>query len=272
MSELLGYASINQLYTFTAGLSPMLLLGPSGLGKKRWCIQRAEEFAGKPMTKVLTAPKVSDFQQYNDISSGKFKSAWVIDLTKVFSGKSLNLQVVPYIISFIKKSTNDYTRVFLYSDVEVSQDILDVTLPTHVPLLSNEEITILCQNRGYEPDETEFALNFAQGVPGEITTAFSILKRRTIIFELRELLFEDKVAKMEERIKQLVTKEDMVFLSNILTSFDTGNWTLFKEHEVAFLVRVKELIRNVLSYEYANAEICYVTIFHAAAHAYHGRV
>lgn len=272
MSELLGYESIDRLYEFTNGLSPMLLIGPAGLGKARWCQDRAEEFAGHAMIKVLAHPKVADLNEYEGLHAGRFRNAWVLDLSTVFSGKTTNLNVLPALESFLKVSTNDFTRVFMHSDAQVSDSLLSVSSAVSVPLLDNEQMLSICRDRGYESDEAEFAINYAQGIPGELSSAFTMLRKRSLIFELRELLLEDKIAKMEEQIQKNVIREDIVLLKNILTSFDTGNWTLFKPHEVSFLERVKELMRNVLSYTQANPEICYVAIFHAAAHAYHGRV
>jgi len=272
MSDLLGYEGIDRLYEFTDGLAPILLLGPAGLGKSRWCQTRAEEFAGKSMTKVLTFPRVADLDEYAEIYAGQFKNSWSLDLTQIFSGKATNLLVVPALASFLRKASNPFTRVFLHSDNPVSPEIRNLVTEVSVPLLSDSAMRQLCKERGFEYDETEFAVDFAQGIPGDISTAFSVLKRRTMVFEFRELLMEDKIGKMEDEIKKSVKSSDIMYLHNILNSFDTGKWTLFKEHEVAFLKRVQELMRNVLSYTNSNAEISFVTVFHAAAHAYHGRV
>lgn len=272
MSNLVGYSRVDRLYEFTDGLAPMLLVGPAGLGKSKWCQDRAEEFSGAAMMRVLNYPRVADLEEYSDISAGGFKNSWVIDLTEIFSGRSTNLGVVPQLESFFKRATNDFTRVFLHSDVPVPTSVSSGTTLVNVPLVSDEDMLAICKDRGFEHDEAEFAITYAQGVPGDISTAFSVLKRRTIIFDFREYLLDDKIGKMEDEIKKSVKSSDMMYLHNILNSLDTGNWTLYKEHEVDFLKRVQELMRNVLSYKNANAEIAYVTIFHAAAHAYHGRV
>lgn len=260
--ELIGYDRLNLLYA--AYREPLLLLGPEGLGKRTWCEQKAEDYQGVVYTTDNKAPQLRHIQS---LYASPMPFMWVLEVVD-FKGPHRRYDL----LSSVLKSAPSHVTVLAHASFDPPQIVKDSCSVYSVPLLTNEQIMKLCQQQNYAPDEAEFAVRAANGIPGDALGSFEVLRSRLSILNALECVRDDNYSGLNTLIDR-ATPGDIRLLHSILRGFETGEWVFFTEGDIEPLRRVTGLMENVLyNYPRATPSTVFGVIFTAAQHAYHGRV
>lgn len=257
LSTLQGYEEVDKaLQEYT---KPVLLIAPSGMGKRTWATTRANSHGLVVTTKAT----------YDEISP-------VLDSVTVTSAFTWILEVEPttkyaYLLSALKRIPVGVT-VLAYSHVDVPQSIINVVDAFYLPMFSDDMMYRICADFGLKEDEADFAVKAAAGVPGNIKKSFELLRSRTLILDMLEYIRDNNFRELL-KLSAKATDTDMELLESILTSYKTGVWTYFTETEAEPLRRITGLLEAVLwGFDKAPTDVKMNTISIGAIHAYHGRV
>ena len=261
--ELQGYDVADALVsTYTR---PILVLGPEGLGKRTWCHQTAED---QEIVTFQTNSLVGNLRNVERYFQSAFKFAWVLELVEV----SGHIATYDKLVSTLKRSADSGVRVFAYASWDVPDVVLDVCDVVNVPLFTDEQMRELCVQQGFAPDETNFAVSAARGIPGDALKSFEVLRSRTNILSALEHVRDDNHSGLNKCISD-ASAGDVKLLKEIARSLDTGEWVYFSENDVEPLLRVRRLMDNVLyNFSKATPEVIFACIFSAAQHAFQGRI
>lgn len=262
--EILGF-EFAEKYFYEEYSRPLLLLGPPGQGKRSW----ANEFVTTvpnsfPVITIADKPSLVSMAQHQR-SSMNF--AYSLEV-KYLSGRWS-----PTLISSVLKNAPSNFKIIAHTTFDVGDIVKDVCHVVHTPFLSDEQMFSVADRMGLKPDEAEFAVKAANGIPGDISRSFDLLRARQNIFDGIAAIIDGGVGGIT-RCAQVATAVDVLLLKDILMVLETGDGAYFTQQEVEPFRRVSVLMRNVL-YGLSSTVSPYAivsAIFTAASHAYHGRV
>lgn len=258
MSNLYGFEEVTKdLESYS---KPILLLGLPGTGKRTWIEQNKPNDAFV----VSTTSKKAELVQISDMLRSDMRFVWVLNI--------VDLRNTQYIISLFKRATNNVTILAHSDTLDMPTSLTALCSVHHTAYLKDEQMYKICEEKGLKPDEAEFAVTAANGIPGMIDKSFDLLRSRHFILDFLESV-RDNDMKALIRLTSEVTTTDIELLGAILTSFKTNRWSLFTRAEVEPLNRVVGLLEACLdTYHNAHPSIRFTAICFGTLHAYHGRV
>lgn len=258
MSNLYGFEEVTKdLESYS---KPILLLGLSGTGKRTWIEQNRPSDAFV----VSTTSKKAELVQVSNMLQSNMRFVWVLNI--------VDLRNIQYLVSLFKRATSSVTILAHSDTLDMPTSLAALCSVHYTAYLKDEQMYKICEERGLKPDEAEFAVTAANGIPGMIDRSFDLLRSRHFILDFLESVRDNDMRALVKLTNE-VTAVDIELLRTILTSYKTGRWSLFTKTEVEPLDRVVGLLEACLdTYRNAHPSICFTAICFGTLHAYHGRV